>query len=764
MMPAQLVLRSDPSPSPRMAERPALSGDTATDAAAGSGGFSPGDAALYLGRSHFGAVASVAAVEEGKGLEVFVEPVPPCTGVGRRILQGVFGGRYEHPPAVARKVGLNTRALSQLTGPLWVAPTKDCGRFDRIDIGLNLKSGNKGLCVADYTRPQKEGPDVEKGGRPGGWEFSQQAIKLLQEYKQYHSWVFNAIMADPDNGFEGLQLDEVLKHVPEMQRLPMLMATKAWIKSTPAARRPLVSKFSRIAAEEAVKALYAAMGAPPSKLTPVALEAVSPLLLMLPVRAGEVLDLYAGGDFDLGDRVVMVGDSGSPPFGMRGYIVAVHGEAAEIMFDADFAGATDLHGVLPERRGIMLPTAQLVNLSHPPAMPQLGTAAPTQVRADKKGKATLPKGFEEAWTPDNAGGKSVLAMAAALLPGRGGAGAPPPQAQPKGPRMPVQGSKGFEPGMGRGRGGLAGGRGGGVGAGAGASAAAAAALAGPPARVLGAPPSPGAGGVGAGGLMAMLEGAAANADGGNDLKAMLGIGGGGASRVPAPVPVPAPPQGADVLKSMLGIGGGGAPAPAAAPAPMTLEQLEQMMSAMIPAAPQAGGKKAAPGGNSGGGGMPAPKAASAPKAVLQRPPPQQQPRQQQPMMTPPIKGPAPPGPPPGPMDPAAFWDMLSGGGNAPAGGAPPAMRPMPVPSVVSMPPMPVPAAKAMPPMPKPMPVPMPAPVRAAAPAPAPMRVATVPPPMPTSATSLAYLEAAAAAAPAPAALAVGLCQLNAVYP
>jgi 5'-3' exoribonuclease 1 len=73
-------------------------------------------------------------------------------------------------------LGLNTRALSQLTGPLWVAPTKDCGRFDRIDIGLNLKSGNKGLCVADYTRPQKEG---------NGWEFSQQAIKLLQAISEH---------------------------------------------------------------------------------------------------------------------------------------------------------------------------------------------------------------------------------------------------------------------------------------------------------------------------------------------------------------------------------------------------------------------------------------------------------------------------------------------------------------------------------------------------------------------------------------------------
>jgi len=56
----------------------------------------------------------------------------------------------------------------------------------------------------------------------------------------------------------------------------------------PSARRPLVSKFSRVAAEEAVHALFTATGQPPPKQSPVALEQVSPLLLMQPVRDGEV--------------------------------------------------------------------------------------------------------------------------------------------------------------------------------------------------------------------------------------------------------------------------------------------------------------------------------------------------------------------------------------------------------------------------------------------------------------------------------------------
>ena len=654
LLPAQLALATDPSPSPRLTERPAADAADADDL----GGFAAGDAALYLGRSHFGAVATVAGAVVGKGLECFVEPVPPCTGVGRRILQGVMGGRYEAPYAVAKKLGLSLRGLSVLTGPLWVAPTKDAGRFDRVDLGLNLKSAAKGLCVADYTRPGKDG---------NGWEYSQNAVKLMQEYKAKHGWVFNAINADPDSGFEGLELETALKHLSEDARLAQLKATKAWLKATPAARKPLVSKFSKVAAEEAVKALCAALGDAASgkkPAPPVSLESVSPLLLMRPVTAGEVLDLYAGGDFDLGDRVVMVGDGGSPPFGTRGYVVAVHGEAAEVMFDRDFVGATDLHGMLPDRRGAMLPTAQLVNLSHPPAMPQLGSAAPDRVVADKKGKIT--KGGWDG-KDGKGGGKGVLAMAAALLPGRAGAPPAAAQAPPAGPKMPVAGSKGFAGAMGRGRG-------------AGGTAGNLRALGKPmPGAIVGSVPLAGAGVPAAGDIGAMLASA--------DIKSMLGVGGGsGAGAAPA---TSTTANDADALKGLLGIGGATARAPSTPPASgsastMSLEDLERRMAGM-PApsggTPKPAGKRDQQKSSRANGGAPA---------------------------TPPIAAP-PAGPPPTANDPAAFWTMLAGGAPPPA----PARSPAPA---VSMPPTTKPAPK------KVVPPPSAARTQNAAPAPAPAPV------------------------------------------
>ena len=541
-VPAQLVLAADPNPSPRLAERPALA--AASDESSAAGGFRAGDAALFLGRSHFGAAATVVGLD-ARGLEVSVEPAAPCTGVGRRILQGVQGGRYEHLGAVARKVGLSPRALSQLTGPLWISPTKNAGRHDRVDLGLNLKSVAKGLCVADYSRPGKDG---------AGWEFSQLTIKLLQDYKKHHGWVFHALMADPENGFEGLELDVALKHVPEAERLPALKACKAWIKATPAARRPLVSKFSKVASEAAIKALHATLGgslgadskASRASNAPTTLEAVSPLLLMRPVSRGETLDLYAGGDFDLGDRVAAVGDGGSPPFGTRGYVVATHGEACEVLFDHEFVGGTDLHGVLPDKRGALVPGAELVNLSHPPAMPLLGDAAPDRVVADKKGRVTKG-GWDEKSAQKKGSGdgkvvvpKGILAMAAALLPGKAGLPAGPGGT----PSMPVPGSRGFAAGAGRGRGNAAAG--------------------GLPSRAPGRP-MPGA---------------------------IVG------SHPTAPGAPPAPDIGAMLaganLKSMLMGGGGGGAAAAAPAAPavkgaVSLADLEQRMSGAAVSAPAAPG-------------------------------------------------------------------------------------------------------------------------------------------------------------------------------
>jgi len=197
-----------------------------------------------------------------------------------------------------------------------------------------------------------------------------------------------------------------MEDTPETVRMATLKGVKAWLKAHPIARRPLVPSSSQVATEEAIRALVSTTAGGAKQVKTVELEGVSPLLLMKPVTEGSLVDLYAGGDFELGDRVVMVGDSGQPSFGSRGAIVAVHSymdahsqdahaESVEVLFDDDFVGGNDLHGVISGKRGAMLPVAQLINLSHPPAMPNLGSAAPKVVVKVEKGDMDTPTKWSE---------------------------------------------------------------------------------------------------------------------------------------------------------------------------------------------------------------------------------------------------------------------------------------------------------------------------------------------------------------------------------
>ena len=343
-----------------------------------------GDEALFLGRSHFGSYAKVVSKDPKSGnLTVDVEPMKLDTGVGRRILQG-FASRFESAGQIARKLGIDPRVMGQITSAVWTRLTRDAGKNERVDVGLNLRKSSEDLCVAGFSR---------KGEK--GWEYSADAERLISDYKKHHQWVFEALKNEAGSDSGGVITMSELFETHDLDTNKHLVAeAKKWLKSQPASRRPLVPSDSVVAAEEAVRALAATIGdqsANYKQPMPVALEGVSPLLLMKPVIPGEVMDLYAGGDFELGDRVAYVGESGTPPFCSRGTVIAIHGytdahtthmvaEHVEIMFDGTFVGGSDLRGALPDCRGAMIAVSSVVNLSHPPAMPSLGKAAPDVVK------------------------------------------------------------------------------------------------------------------------------------------------------------------------------------------------------------------------------------------------------------------------------------------------------------------------------------------------------------------------------------------------
>jgi len=68
---------------------------------------------------------------------------------------------------------------------------------------------------------------------------------------------------------------------------------------------------------------------------------------------------------NLGARVLSLRSDLGVPFGLRGFIVAVHGKFVEVAFDRRFMTGTTLNGRCAERCGKVLPMAALLNLSQP---------------------------------------------------------------------------------------------------------------------------------------------------------------------------------------------------------------------------------------------------------------------------------------------------------------------------------------------------------------------------------------------------------------
>jgi hypothetical protein len=86
--------------------------------------------------------------------------------------------------------------LGMLTGSVSVNAGEE-----PMEVGLNLKSGGKNLCIPDYTRanltPNPNFPDRK------GWEYSDRAIIVAKEYMTAFPWLAAGLaMPRPDGAFQ----------------------------------------------------------------------------------------------------------------------------------------------------------------------------------------------------------------------------------------------------------------------------------------------------------------------------------------------------------------------------------------------------------------------------------------------------------------------------------------------------------------------------------------------------------------------------------
>ncbi|KAH0562252.1 hypothetical protein GP486_003048 [Trichoglossum hirsutum] len=307
--------------------------------------FPEGTRAFFLGEFNYGRPLEVIR-HEGNKAEVWV-----LTVLGREpdfgqeiVRKAELATLYTPSYAVARMLNLNALVLSKVTSSFSVMVDEQ-----RINLGLNLKFEAKKLKVLGYSR---------RG--PNGWEFSQKAIDLLQQYMVKFPEFIAGIQRKPQGDI----------YVPTDFYRPDVAPTKikeiqSWLKSIEAKDFERVPLEAEQLDSDVVKMIEQAADAAlqnNSKIVGTKIKGVPRRGLLKPSDAEHRL---GNQKFSLGDRVVYVPDSGRVPIATRGTVVGLTRTSRttllDVVFDVTFMGGTSLGDRCSPFRGSTVPVSSVLN-------------------------------------------------------------------------------------------------------------------------------------------------------------------------------------------------------------------------------------------------------------------------------------------------------------------------------------------------------------------------------------------------------------------
>ena len=255
---------------------------------------------------------------------------------------------YTPSYAVARMLSLNPLVLSKLTSAFQVILDEG-----RVNLGLNLKFEAKKLKVLGYSRRND-----------GGWEFSQKAIELIQQYMIKFPEFIAGIQRNP----QGKDYDAT-DFYPADQAKAKMKEIQAWLKSIESKsfqKVPLEAEqldsdaVHRIeqAADEAIR------NNPPGVSQNKRINGVPRNGLLKPSDAEHRLSHQR---FTLGDRIVYVQDSGRVPIATHGTVVGKtrtpRTTLLDVVFDVTFISGTSLEERCSPFRGSTVPVHAVLNIT-----------------------------------------------------------------------------------------------------------------------------------------------------------------------------------------------------------------------------------------------------------------------------------------------------------------------------------------------------------------------------------------------------------------
>ena len=339
---SQMVVKEVANEDPRFLEQAALPVEDE---------FPVGSRAFFLGEFNYGRPLEVVG-HTNKKADVWVSTVAAkVPEFGRQIADDADRlSPYSPSFAVAKMLGLNALVLSKITSSFQVMLDES-----RLNLGLNLKFEAKKLKVLGYSRKSER-----------GWEYSEKAVQLIQQYMIKFPDFIAAIQRNTQgNVYEATELfppPEAKAKVKEIQTWLKEVESKSFEK-VPLDAEQLDSEIvARIeqAANEAFQL------DPPGKGVNKKITGAPRNALLKPSDAEQRLNHQR---FRLGDRVVYVQDSGRVPIATRGTVVGKtrtpRTTMLDVVFDVTFMSGTSLDGRCSPFRGSTVPLYTILNLSDP---------------------------------------------------------------------------------------------------------------------------------------------------------------------------------------------------------------------------------------------------------------------------------------------------------------------------------------------------------------------------------------------------------------
>ncbi|KAJ3565351.1 hypothetical protein NP233_g7682 [Leucocoprinus birnbaumii] len=378
--PIQLcLLKTVISEDPRFAARARPSGWMSS--------FEKGSPFFFLGDSAYGAVGHVLAVDESS-LSVRVEcRISDKSEVERLkcLVKTQTSPKYLPSYKVSSLLRISPLALSKITSsiPVAIAPNQK-----KVNIGLDMKFERKGLKVVGFTK---------KDGRH--WEYSDQAVELLQAYKAQFPDVFENLDSFGDNiplASEVFNCDG-----PEAR----LEEVRNWLESRGVHQFEQASLSYESLTKDVINKLERELDSIVSSPSPLSHRNIlieeypSPRILKQEHASHRLRKQM----FELGDRVIMVKDSGSVSMAAKGVVVGHDDNLLDVLWDEAFILGTTLDGRCSELRGMTVERESCLNLSNsqciastnalrassPVCMRHRGPSSPTQNQGVNTGFSAL---------------------------------------------------------------------------------------------------------------------------------------------------------------------------------------------------------------------------------------------------------------------------------------------------------------------------------------------------------------------------------------